>query len=259
MGVSGEVSATNSLVGSNTDDQVGSVTILNNGNYVVRSSDWGGFKGAATWGSGVTGVNGVVSADNSLVGSTAGDRIGHTVTALTNGNYVVISPFWDNNGIAASAGAVTWGNGTTGIIGKVSPANSLVGSTAGDTLGCSEWNCNKTSVTAINNGNYVVQSPSWTNSDVGAVGAITLGTGVSCATGPAAAIGAITRDNSVLGINKINSGFMGFSLTLSTTSLWSTGPRIISSPCSSSSASNTPIGFSCLPSTGNLPRPASLF
>ena len=34
-----------------------------------------------------------------------------------------------------NAGAVTWGNGTTGVSGAVSAANSLVGSTASDQVG----------------------------------------------------------------------------------------------------------------------------
>ena len=41
------------------------------------------------------------------------------MTALTNGNYVVSSLLWDN-GAAADAGAVTWGNGTSGVSGAVS-------------------------------------------------------------------------------------------------------------------------------------------
>ena len=56
------------------------------------------------------------------------------MTALSNGNYVVRSPYWDN-GAATDAGAVTWGNGTSGVTGVVSAANSLVGSTAGDRVG----------------------------------------------------------------------------------------------------------------------------
>ncbi len=76
-----------------------------------------------------------MSAANSLVGSTGLDRVGYYgVTALSNGNYVVRSPGWDN-GAATDAGAVTWGNGTTGAAGVVSAANSLVGSTAGDGVG----------------------------------------------------------------------------------------------------------------------------
>ena len=44
--------------------------------------------------------------------------------ALTNGNYVVDSAHWNNY-----MGAVTWGSGTTGVVGVVSAANSLVGTT----------------------------------------------------------------------------------------------------------------------------------
>ncbi len=53
------------------------------------------------------------------------------MTALTNGNYVVASPNWDNGPIV-DAGAVTWGDGTTGITGPVTTTNSLHGTTAGD-------------------------------------------------------------------------------------------------------------------------------
>ena len=56
------------------------------------------------------------------------------MTALTNGNYVVAAPHWDN-GAATDAGAVTWGSGTSGVTGVVSRANSLVGSTANDEAG----------------------------------------------------------------------------------------------------------------------------
>ncbi len=43
------------------------------------------------------------------------------VTALSNGNFVVSSYFW-KKGTVGYAGAVTWGNGTTGIMGDVSLA-----------------------------------------------------------------------------------------------------------------------------------------
>src|SRR5262249_51697810 len=46
--------------------------------------------------------------------------------ALSNGNYLVTSPYW-SNGSAASAGAMTFGSGTSGAQGAVSAANSLVG------------------------------------------------------------------------------------------------------------------------------------
>src|SRR5262249_31371911 len=100
-----------------------------NGNYVVRGSSWDGNRGAAAWGRGTAGVSGVVSAANSLVGSSANDFVGYGgVTALTNGNYVVLSPFWNGN-----RGAATWGSGTSGQTldgsGSISPQNSLVGQT----------------------------------------------------------------------------------------------------------------------------------
>ena len=75
------------------------------------------------------------------------------ITALSNGNYVVGSTFWDN-GTITNAGAVTWGNGTTGVSGAVSATNSLVGSKANDQVGSG-------GITALTNSNYVVRSPSF--------------------------------------------------------------------------------------------------
>jgi hypothetical protein len=138
--VAGVISAANSLVGSTANDQVGGdgVQALSNGNYVVRSSSWDNGAvtnvGAVTWGRGTTGVTGVVSAANSLVGSTAGDFIGLSfLTVISNGHYVVASPAWDNGAIV-DAGAVTWGSGTTGATGVISADNSLVGTTASTNL-----------------------------------------------------------------------------------------------------------------------------
>ena len=127
-GVHGTISSANSLVGSNYGDEAGSggATPLANGNYVVSSPNWNGNIGAATWGSGTAGVAGTISSANSLVGSNAGDEVGQRVTALSNGNYVVVSLGW-RNGAATSAGAATWGSGTVGVAGAVSSANSLVG------------------------------------------------------------------------------------------------------------------------------------
>ncbi|MFN5796991.1 MAG: immunoglobulin domain-containing protein, partial [Planctomyces sp.] len=105
-----------------------------NGNYVVASGDWDSGTitdvGAVTWGNGTSGISGVVSASNSLVGSTAYDNVGsYGVTALTNGNYVFVSGRWDS-GTITDVGAVTWGNGTAGTSGVVSSSNSIVGQTA---------------------------------------------------------------------------------------------------------------------------------
>jgi hypothetical protein len=191
-GISGPVSAANSLVGSTVGDLVGigGVTALSNGNYVVRSRVWDNGAlvnvGAVTWGNGTTGISGAVSATNSLVGSTPDDQIGYDfVTALANGNYVVGSRLWDN-GALTDAGAVTWGNGTTGISGAVSAANSLVGSTADDLVSID-------GVTALSNGDYVVDSQFWDNGALTDAGAITWGSGTAGISGP------ITAENSVRG------------------------------------------------------------
>ncbi len=191
-GVVGAVSAANSLVGSTASDQVGSsgVTPLSNGNYVVGSRLWNNGAvvdaGAATFGSGTTGVVGAISAANSLVGSTASDQVGEIfVTALSNGNYVVVSRLW-NNGAVSDAGAVTFGSGTTGVVGAVSAANSLVGSTVSDQLG-------NGGVTALSNGNYVVSSPKWDNGAVFDAGAVTLGSGTT------GVVGDVSAANSLVG------------------------------------------------------------
>ena len=211
-GISGTVSVSNSLVGSTLSDMVGNgVTELSNGNYVVRSAFWNNgsvaYAGAATWGSGTSGITGTVSASNSLVGSTKNDQVGSSVTTLSNGNYVVISGSW-HNGSLANAGAVTWGSGTTGVSGTVSASNSLVGSTANDSVG-------NQGVTALSNGNYVVASSQWNNGSVGRAGAVTWGSGTSGVTGTVSAsnslVGSTASDivgqaNNKAGVTALNNG-----------------------------------------------------
>jgi autotransporter-associated beta strand protein len=149
-GVSGTISAANSLIGSSAGDQVGNVggiTALSNGNYVVGSPNWNGGRGAATWGIGAFGTSGVVSASNSLVGSLSNDFVGWNVSPLTNGNYVVLSQFWNGHRGAATLGI-------DGIVtGAISAGNSLVGSVANDSVG--------SDVVPLTNGNYVVLSQYW--------------------------------------------------------------------------------------------------
>ncbi|MBS1633908.1 MAG: T9SS type A sorting domain-containing protein [Bacteroidetes bacterium] len=197
-GIAGAVSSSNSLVGSTTNDQVGNddITELSNGNYVVRNSSWDNGAaldaGAVTWGSGTTGISGVVSSSNSMVGLADNDMVGEGgVTALSNGNYVVSSPYW-NNGVNSSAGAVTWGSGTTGITGIVSSSNSLVGSTTNDMVG-------ESGVIALSNGNYVVASPDWDNGGNTNAGAATWGNGTTGITGVVSSsnslVGSTTNDN----------------------------------------------------------------
>ena len=184
-GTSGIVSAANSLVGSSSNDNIGKndVMELSNGHYVVRSLDWdnGGASnaGAVTWGNGTSGVSGAISAANSLVGSSNNDKVGrHPLVELSNGNFVVSSPDW-NNGAVTDAGAVTWVDGTSGIAGEVSAANSLVGSTAYDGVGSNVYNY----AVALSNGNYVVVSRDWDNGAIEDVGAVTWADGTSGITG----------------------------------------------------------------------------
>ena len=204
-GITGLVSNSNSLVGSTTNDYVGKngITALNNGNFVVISSEWhnGAITeaGAVTFGNGSTGISGVVSSFNSLVGGTVANFVGYGgVTALSNGNYVVMSYAWDN-GVATNAGAATFGSGTVGISGVVSSSNSLVGSTANDQVGYGGGG-----IVALSNGNYVVSSPHWNNSGAIDAGAVTFGDGTTGING------VITSSNSLVG-NAANNliGFYG--------------------------------------------------
>ena len=95
--------AANSLVapGLGPIVDIPTLTPLSNGNYVVNFFGYNGDEGAVTWANGTTGITGIVSAANSLVGSNFGDYVGGNggssggVTALPNGNYVVDSPFWN--------------------------------------------------------------------------------------------------------------------------------------------------------------------
>jgi hypothetical protein len=176
---------------------VESVKALTNGNYVVSSKQWDNGPianvGAETWGNGATGITGPVSDVNSLHGSSAGDYVGFGgVTALTNGNFVVNSPYW-TNGAHASAGAVTWGDGASGISGPVSTGNSLFGTADLDQIGGTDL-FGQYGVTALSDGNYAVSSPTWDNGSAGIdAGAVTLRTGTSSSPG------AVSAANSAVG------------------------------------------------------------
>jgi hypothetical protein len=216
-GLSGAISAANSLVGSQAGDQVSNFGIypLSNGNYVVSSPDWDNGTilnaGAATWGSGTAGVSGAASAGNSLVGASDEDAIGsYGISPLTNGNYVVASPFWDNGG-TLDVGAATWANGTTGLTGAVSVANSLTGSQADDQVSLG-------GIFALTNGNYVVCSPFWDNGGTLDVGAATW------ANGSTGLSGAVSGSNSLRG-SQVGDEVGSFGVTA-----LSNGNYVVSSP-----------------------------
>ncbi|MEO7199463.1 MAG: hypothetical protein ABIY56_04525 [Dokdonella sp.] len=193
-GLAGAVSSFNSLVGTSANDLVGAagpfngIKALSNGNYVVSSDNWNNGSiasaGAATWANGSTGLVGVVSSANSLVGSSAGDKVGSDVTALTNGNYVVWSPVW-KNGSSPNAGAATWGSGSSGVRGTISASNSLVGA------GANDGDASHPPV-ELSNGNYVVINPHWDNGAIIDVGAVTWGNGASGRTGVISAANSLT-------------------------------------------------------------------
>ena len=171
--LAGEVSASNSLVGENSGDFVGSggITSLANGNFVVSSPSWNSNTGAVTWGSGSSGVSGVVSSANSLVGTSPGDTAGSGgVEALSSGHYLVFTTNWGfSNEGSGGIGAVTWGDGSAGAVGVIGPSNSLVGSSFGDRVGSGGFE-------ELGNGNFVVLSPLWGGgaSGTAARGAVTL-------------------------------------------------------------------------------------
>ncbi len=190
-GTIGTVLAANSLVGTHDYDRIGynGVTALSNGNYVVNSSNWNNQKGAATLCSGNSGCGGTVSETNSLTGSNFLDRVsGGGTVALTNGNYVVRSYYWNNN-----RGAVTFANGTNGLIASVNSSNSLTGTNESDSIG-------DLSVIPMPDGNYIVVTRGWNQSR----GAVTWGSGISGVSGE------VTSNNSLVGSTSGDqAGFIG--------------------------------------------------
>ncbi|OAH96536.1 filamentous hemagglutinin N-terminal domain-containing protein, partial [Methylomonas methanica] len=248
--VSGVISSANSLVGSSAGDAVGSGSIVlvdnyygatghtwsnDNGylKYLVLNPQWNANTGAVTMGSALSGISGVISSANSLVGSAAGDRIGSSgitqfVTEFHDYNssgaliagteyfrnyFAIASPHWQNGG-AADAGAVTWASGSTALTGTVDSSNSLVGSNASDQVGSGDikvlyysnsTNYNSQPWTTPPHGHvntyrtdvaYVVASPHW-ESDKGSVTWLNGATGF--ASGGATAGFAVSSANSLVG------------------------------------------------------------
>lgn len=193
----GLLSSANSLVGSSDGDQVATqVVALSNGNYVVSSPLWGlTDEGAATFGSGTTGIRGSIVSTNSLVGSRPGDAVGSGVVPLTGGGYVVLSPGWDLD-TSIDRGAATFGS-ESGITGTISAANSLVGGRPGDLMNAT--------VTALNNGHYVVASPFWDLGNTENTGAVTFGNGQTGVVGTISAARALVGSsvNDQIGIGGI--------------------------------------------------------
>ncbi len=193
-GISGEINNTNSLIGVTAYDKVGNQGVyeLSNGNYVISSPSWTNGTainaGAVTWCDGTKGISGEINNTNSLVGSISYDSIGLKITPISNGNFLVCSPSW-TNGTATNAGAVTWVEGTKGIVGEINISNSLVGTTTDNQVGLSYYRI----ITELSNGNYVVCSPYWDNEGAHDAGAVTWADCTKGITGP------VSIDNSLVG------------------------------------------------------------
>ena len=187
----GVVATDNSLIGTHKSDNVGSQGIydLTNENYVVSSPNWDNDKltnvGAVTWCLGNKRTSGIVSTMNSAFGSDTSDQIGSNgILALSNGNYVIKSPLW-NNGKIINTGAVTFCNGKTGFNGIINSSNSSVGNSADDQVG--------SNVIALRNGNYIICNPKWDEGKKIDVGAVTWANGMY------GKIGNISSSNSLIG------------------------------------------------------------
>ncbi|MEQ1923641.1 MAG: hypothetical protein ABL952_14130, partial [Pyrinomonadaceae bacterium] len=203
LGSTGAISSTNSLVGERVGDRVGFGSVaLTNGNYVVTSGVWNASRGASTFCNGLVGCSGVVSEQNSLVGQNPNDRValsGQGAKALSNGNYVVVSPRWNED-----RGAITFANGQNGLVGIVSAANSFVGANPAHEVGVG-------GVLALSNGDYVVNSSSWSDGSVSRVGAVTYRDGTSAEAGTISAANSLigSRSQDLVGFDSFNGGTGG--------------------------------------------------
>lgn len=132
-GATGPVLPSNSLTGSASGDGLGTNggVALPNGNYVVFANQWNNYYGAATWCRAGGGCNGPISTARSLHGTTQGDAVGNSGATFIDGNYVIASPNWTNNGAGSSMGAMTLANGHFRLKGTIAPWNSVIGGVAG--------------------------------------------------------------------------------------------------------------------------------
>ncbi len=139
------------------------VITLPNGNFIVADPSYGE--------GGISNIGAVFLYDGAtlapiskLTGVTFADSVGNApIEVLTGGNYFVVrSDLWNSPSGTADVGAVTLCSATVGCNGTVSPANSLIGSTASDLVGYTT-NDLISKTTALANGNYIVLGASWDN------------------------------------------------------------------------------------------------
>ena len=210
----GLVSSSNSLVGSNTNDQVGSggVEFAYSGSadsfYAVLSPNWDNTPsvsnaGAISWFTLSGGLSGTVSTINSMLGSSLNDRVGlgsTFVSGLRNsptGVYQLLgsssqSAVYYNPNHNSGAGAVVFLPGSGPVKDFITSSNALLGSTADDAIGSNGI--------YERGGKYIVLSPDWDNVTISNAGAVTVvdasnGLTINGLTGP------VTSGNSLVGDN----------------------------------------------------------
>ena len=190
-GVSGNITSSNSLVGTKKHDFAAAyVLALRSGNYVVGSPFWDNGDiidaGAVTWADGDSALSGHISVESSLIGSSEHERVGDRIVRLRNGNYVSVNGATrENEGEHCDNCVVstTWADQDEGIAGQVSSSNSLM------SVGSSR----RINVLPLRNGNYVVSRPGWKRDGLEEVGAVTWGNGLS------GVIGEVSAGNSLIG------------------------------------------------------------
>lgn len=185
--------ATNQLIstvtGSTAGDEIGDrrPVEVGDGDVAVLAPSWD-FEGVVDAGAlvhidGTLGLSGQVDPTNSLHGTATNDLRGQIVP-LANGNYTARFPDWDD-GATTNVGAVVFFPSAGGVVGPVTTDNSLHGTEVGDRVG--------SGVLALDNGNYVVASPAWSDGVTSRVGASTWADGTTGLTGP------VTTSNSLHG------------------------------------------------------------
>ncbi len=136
------------LRGSSANGSVGSggVTALSNGNYVVRSFNWDNGAatnaGAVTFGSGTTGVSGVITATNSALGLTASTNLQAVVVDNTNSTFF-------GRFLAEGGGKVRVGSQVDGFAVTTTPVNLSVSASAGTEVGQTQITVTLTAASAV--------------------------------------------------------------------------------------------------------------
>lgn len=180
-----------SMTGDQSNDRLGEVVVaLSNGNFVIASRNDSDSVNNVNKAGSIRLINGSTGAQigSTIYGDNAFDNFGDRVTALPNGNFVVISVNADISdgmgGFISGVGSVALVDGTTGAL----IGTPITGDHPGDTLG-------RSGVHALANGHYTISS-SWDDVDDGMGGLLTDAGSVILVNGTTgAAITTMTGDN----------------------------------------------------------------